>query len=259
MTAERFAAGALLSVLVLIPSRCPGEILMPKNDEARPEPLLFLPAAAKAMKAYKATHGEYAEQWYLLDITFANGPYRVSDPDVRPAREDHNRWKPRGCENEYIIRSADRNGFLIQAVDPNGRVLYEIREGMQEPRKVFVPAGGELCELERPRGKNLPEPVWFLNAAAAQFAAYRGRFQHFPSAWDQLPDFHYALTPHRATDPEVRPPRGTGRSWRPPGANFTYEITRADADGFEIRSRNEQGQGDYRIASGDLSPVPAGP
>ncbi|OQW91962.1 MAG: hypothetical protein BWK78_03105 [Thiotrichaceae bacterium IS1] len=109
---------------------------MEKIHESRPEPILFLLEAADAMEEYRKQHTEYAKEWHLLDITFANGPYHLGDPGTQPAVDDKDRWHPKDCDFTYWIASADKNHFLIQAVNEDNRAMYEIRSGMETPKKL---------------------------------------------------------------------------------------------------------------------------
>jgi hypothetical protein len=232
-----------------------GEPVMSKSDVGRPEPVLFLQLAAKAMADYHKAHGTYPRQWWQLDITFCNGPYHITDPGIRPTKEHGDRWRPKDCRFSYRIVQADKDGFLLEAVNEQGVVEYAMRPGLETPRKLVERPEDRLCTRERPQGKIIPEAAMFLNAAAEVFAAYRRDHGTHPGAWDVV-DFHWALTPHQATDPEVRPPKGCGTRWKPPGAGYTYEIVRSDPRRYEIRSTNDQNLQDYRIASGDRSPTP---
>jgi len=107
-----------------------------KIHQSRPEILLFMPEAADQMQEYFEKHESYATEWYMLGFTFANEPYRVEDPDVRPTKEDGNRWKPRACEYTYVIEKADATGFLIHAINADGKVEFQIDNKLEEPKKV---------------------------------------------------------------------------------------------------------------------------
>ena len=232
-----------------------GEPVMSKSDVGRPEPVLFLQLAAKAMADYHAAHGSYPRQWWRLEMTFRNGPYRSTDPDIRPTKEHGDRWRPKDCRFTYRIVHAEQDGYLIEAVNDQGLAEYAMRPGLDTPEKLIERPEDRLCKRERPGGKIIPEAAMFLNAAAEAFAEYHRAHGSYPGSWDTL-DFHWALTPHQATDPEVRPPKGCGRRWKPRGAGYTYEIVRSDARGYEIRSTNDQSLQDYRITSEDRSPTP---
>jgi hypothetical protein len=96
-----------------------------------------------------------------------------------------------------------------------------------------------------------------LRAAADAFGRYRLRNSAHPASWDLL-EFHWALVPHHATDVQARPPEGCGPLWKPLGSAFTYRITVAERDRFEICSENGRGLVDYKISSTDRDPVPVG-
>lgn len=103
------------------------------QDIGRPEPILFLLEARDAMKQYYEEHEEYPNQWHLLDITFANGPYHVTDMGIRPSKEDTNTWKPLKCIYTYEIKFAEKYVFLIQAINPEGNAGCLLLSGMDEP------------------------------------------------------------------------------------------------------------------------------
>jgi hypothetical protein len=246
---------ALLFVTWGGPCAAGAEPVMSKSDVGRPEPVLFLQLATKAMADYHTAHGTYPGEWWQLNMTFRNGPYRSTDPDIRPTKEHGNCWRPKDCTFSYRIVQADQDGFLIEAVNEQGVAEYAMRPGWETPRRLVERPEDRLCQRERPRGKIIPEAAMFLNAAAEAFAAYRRAHDAYPGSWDVL-DFHWALTPHEATDPAARPPQDCGRRWNPQGASYTYEIVRSDPHGYEIRSTNNQNLQDYRIARGDSSPTP---
>lgn len=230
-------------------------LMSSRADQGRPEPVLFLELASDAMESFRAKNGFYPTEWYRLDLAFANRPFHSDERDVHPGKEIGNRWRPPDCKFEYEIRAADKDRFEILARNEKGVPVYEIRQGMEEPRKILAEPGDDLCSVERPRGKILPEAVMFLNAAAASFARYRSIHGEYPKAWKDL-NFHWALTPHRPSDAAARPPDGALRSWKPMGSAYSYDIERADRDFYAIRSRNEKGLPDFRITSADRSPVP---
>jgi hypothetical protein len=90
----------------------------------------------KAMENYRRQHGRYAEQWHLLDIEFAMPSWHKGDTGLRPEPASGASWRPKGCESIYIIRSATETTVLIQSVNPDGVVEYEIEQGMTDPRKI---------------------------------------------------------------------------------------------------------------------------
>lgn len=102
-----------------------------------PEHELFMTLAADAMSEFQSDSGFYPITWDQLPITFANGPYNIHDPDVRPDSAGGSAWKPRGCRLTYRIVEATPTTFVIRAENADGRALYEIRNGMEEP----VPLG----------------------------------------------------------------------------------------------------------------------
>jgi hypothetical protein len=205
------------------------------------------------MAAFHKRHGAYPTQWHLLDMTFANGPYRVSDPGVRPSPEAANRWRPKGSQYVYTILEAGKESYVLQAENLEGQAEYEIRPGMEQPRKLMSTPEDELCNLEAPRGKVLPEPVRFMNAASESLRAFHTLHGEYPSRWKSL-DFHWAMVPHKANEERVRPPDSA--NWNPLGSTFTYEIVEAGKKSYKIRSRNSSGLVDYVMSHGQVSPVP---
>lgn len=108
---------------------------MEKIHTTQPEAVVFLELAAGAMEQYKQTHGAYPAEWHLMDITFASGPYRMSDQGIRPSKELKNVWKPKNCQYTYVIKSASKNEFAVHALNEQGITEYEMRQGMSTPQK----------------------------------------------------------------------------------------------------------------------------
>lgn len=109
---------------------------MPRVDRGRPEQILFLTSAMEEMEKYRRDHQRYAEQWHELDLPFVCGPYHLDEPDIRAKPTDGARWRPRNCKSTYVIKSSTPTTVLIQSVDEQGKVEYEIEQGMKSPRKV---------------------------------------------------------------------------------------------------------------------------
>lgn len=132
MIARRIATLLFTSVLLSLS----GEgITMEKIHATQPEAVIFLELAASEMERYRKTNGIFPVEWYLMDITFANGPYRMTDDGIRPKKEMKNIWKPKNCEYTYKIKSANKDGFTIGAINRDGVEEYEMRQGMDTPRK----------------------------------------------------------------------------------------------------------------------------
>lgn len=109
---------------------------MVTGDIRIPEQELFLWFAIRAEEEFRARHGHYASQWYLLDMKFALPYHHPNDPDVLPTQAMGSRWKPRGCLSTYVIKEATASTVLIQAVSDQGIVEYDIIQGMTDPRKL---------------------------------------------------------------------------------------------------------------------------
>ncbi len=102
---------------------------METTHRSTPEPIVFLRLAAVAMSEYKESNGCYPKGWIELGMTFANGPYHLSDPDVRPTEESRLVWRPRKAEYRYKIESAgDAERFLLSALKDDGTVEYTMSE-----------------------------------------------------------------------------------------------------------------------------------
>lgn len=249
-----FSILALSLASAFIVSASHGGLSMNHRDESRPEPILFLLEAADAMEQYKKAHGEYAKEWHQIDISFASGPYNEGDPGTRPTSKDKTTWRPKGCKYTYWIVSSDKDRFLIQARTHDNRVEYEISSGMTAPRKLLNSTGDELCTVEQPKGKHIPEAAMFLNAAFLAFQKYHQIKGAFPNSWESL-HLHWALTKHKADDPAAYPPPGTGKVWKPAGSHYAYTIVTANKNQFEIQSSNTEGLEDYSISSTQAYPA----
>jgi len=225
-----------------------GGVSMNRPDESRPEPVLFLLEAADAMEQYRQAHGAYAKEWNQLDMSFANGPYNEGDPGTRPSKEDKTTWRPKGCRYTYWIVSSDKSNFLLQARTHGNRADYEIASGMAAPRNLLVSPEEELCTIEQPKGKDIPEAAMFLNAAYSAFQQYHHQHHEFPRSWESA-HLHWSLAKHRKADPAAFPPPGTGKVWKPAGSHFSYIIVTATKNEFEIQSSNAEGLEDYGISS----------
>ena len=227
---------------------------MNRPDESRPEPVLFLLEAADAMKEYRQAHPQYAKEWNQLDISFANGPFNEGDPGTRPSKENKTTWRPKGSSYTYWIVSSDKNSFLIQARTDGNRADYEIAPGMAAPRNLLVSPENELCTIEQPKGKDIPEAAMFLNAAYSAFQKYHQGHHEFPRSWEFV-HLHWSLAKHRKGDPAAFPPPGTGNVWKPAGSHFSYIIVTATKNEFEVRSSNTEAREDYYISASQKYPA----
>jgi hypothetical protein len=106
---------------------------MNSHDHVRHELLLFLPAAADAMREFHSKAGRFAEHWAWLDMTFANGSYYVNDPDVRPKNTDKVTWKPRRCKYTYNIVEATATSFVIIAYEDDGTPIAKMTQAEKKP------------------------------------------------------------------------------------------------------------------------------
>ena len=88
------------------------------------------------MRAFHDEYKSYARDWYRLGFDYAYPTYRITDPDIWPRPSDGNRWRPRSSHFTYVIEKATSDAFLIQAISEDKKVAYELRQGMDVPRKV---------------------------------------------------------------------------------------------------------------------------
>jgi hypothetical protein len=109
---------------------------MSSGDRRHPEAVVVLWYAMRAMENYRRQHGHYAAQWHLLDIELAMPYWYKGDTGLRPEPASGASWRPKGCKSVYIIRHATETAVLIQSVNANGVVEYEIEQGMTDPREV---------------------------------------------------------------------------------------------------------------------------
>jgi hypothetical protein len=207
-----------------------GEDMAARHDIGHPEQELFLPAAAKAMKVYRESHGEYSREWRLLDITFAMGGYYTYETDVRPWQQNKEFWQPRDCKLVYQIVSADKDHFLIQALGWEDKPVYEIRDSMDKP-KSLPEAEKELPKLNA----SVPEPKQFLSIAANAMRAYRAEHGTFTSEWRQL-TITFSAIPYHIYDFDIRPREFDRQEWQPRGCKFIYQINSSNKDHFLIQA-----------------------
>lgn len=216
------------------------------SDDGSPEQNLFLPAAAEAMQAFREKHGHYPEEWRQLDITFAMyGSYRY-EADVRPGQQNKELWQPRGCDYTYKIAAADRDHFRIQALGWDDEPVYEIRDGLKEPKPLSA-SGLKLTKTNL----TAPEPELFLAAAAASMSDYRKKQGTFSREWRQL-EIVYSAVPYRPYSKNIRPNENDVDVWRPRGCDFYYRIAEAGKDNYLIQAINNDGQVRFELRDGEI-------
>lgn len=111
----------------------PGATDAPNGHVGVPEPILLLRLAARAIAEYHRRTGTLPREWPALDVTFANGPYRISDAQVRPGPGTGTSWRPEKCDYSYrLLVESDR--VRVQALDGANVVAYHIEPGMEDPR-----------------------------------------------------------------------------------------------------------------------------
>lgn len=188
----RITQACLISVAIIVVLRAGFEgkaMADVQADVGRPEPVLFLLKASEEMERYHGEHGKYADRWHRLNFHFARGGYRVTDPGIDPTEEDGARWRPKKCKYTYVIESADKNSYLIRAINEEGSAEYEIEQGMDKPKKL---PDKEPCTAEARAGEGVPEPVHFLEAAAPPWTPDADR-----------PQWHNRGRPGRERNPVV--------------------------------------------------------
>jgi hypothetical protein len=227
---------------------CSSEGACVKQDESRPEPILFLTEAADAMEVYKKAHGEYAKAWHDLDISFANGPYMEGDPGTRPAQSSTVSWRPKGCDYTYWIVLADKTRFVVEARTPGNKAEYEITSGMRKPQR--LPAAASAVNSS---SKQIAEAVTFLNAALIAFQRYHQARGEYPSTWNSL-QLNWVCNKGKGKS-SSEAPSGVGPSWKPAGCHYSFKIIAANRNHFEIQSFNSEGLEDYAISSDQSAPT----
>jgi hypothetical protein len=111
-----------------------GALAMEKVHVTSPEPVVFLKLAAQILEEYHQVHHVYARKWPELDITFVNGPYRMTDPDIRPSSDVQQIWHPKNCEYTYrLATNASGSKFRVDALDRVGNIVYYITSDQTEP------------------------------------------------------------------------------------------------------------------------------
>ena len=107
---------------------------MSKVHISAPEAETFLLLASDEVATFRRRHGRCPVRWSEVDITYANGPYRMTDADIRPRPEDGRHWRPRDTNYEYVLdESAGANVCRILAVDRAGKVELYIDAGTDQP------------------------------------------------------------------------------------------------------------------------------
>jgi hypothetical protein len=126
--------GAVVSSLVLL--CCNGAQAMEKVHVSSPEPVVFLKLAAQSLEEHRRIHGAYPRKWPELEITYVNGPYRVTDPDIRPQANIEQIWQPKNSNYAYRL-TTDPGGseFQVDALDRAGNIAYYIKSGQATPLK----------------------------------------------------------------------------------------------------------------------------
>lgn len=122
----------ILTAGVLFAPRVPSK----PHGRRPPEQELFLKTALSALEDHHKKFGTYPSSWFDLHgfIYSCGGYYQSIDPALRPPVSA--RWRLKGCTLTYVIEGATNDRVLVQAVDDDGVVKYEIEPGMKKPREV---------------------------------------------------------------------------------------------------------------------------
>ncbi len=122
----------ILTAGVLFAPRVPSR----PHGRRLPEQELFLKAALSALEDHHRKFGSYPASWFdLHDFIYSCGGHdQTVSPALHPPASA--RWRPKGCTLTYVIEGATNDRVLVQAVDDNGAVKYEIEPGMKRPREV---------------------------------------------------------------------------------------------------------------------------
>ena len=106
-----------------------------------PEHALFLGEAVGAMAAYRQAHGGYAREWHQLHFPFVGGmmSFHTDDPGIYPDKAGGGRWRPRDSATTYRITSSGPRGFVIEALDGEGRNLHTVDQATPEPKDFLWP------------------------------------------------------------------------------------------------------------------------
>jgi len=113
---------------------------MEKVHVASPEAEVFLKLAMRAANAFTREHRRCPSSWGEMDITYANGPYRITDPDIRPRPADGATWRPRASNYDYVLEvRQDGKACRVLAVNAHRDVELTIESGMDSPLPPKVP------------------------------------------------------------------------------------------------------------------------
>jgi hypothetical protein len=103
---------------------------MEKIHVNTPEAQLFLETAIGSVNEYVAAHGRCPVNWADMEITYVNGPYRVTDPGISPTPEMGARWRPRRSSYDYDLHTLADGRCRIVAVNRAGGEEMFIESGM---------------------------------------------------------------------------------------------------------------------------------
>ena len=94
--------------------------------------------------------------------------------------------------------------------------------------------------------KSMPEPELFMPIAAKAMHEYHKQYGTYANEWSQL-GIEFVCGPYYKTDPDIRPPAGSGNRWKPKNCHYTYQITQADNKSFLIQAFDESPDAAYSI------------
>ena len=110
---------------------------MEKIHVSTPEAPLFLRKAERLISEYVLGKGKCPDAWSDLDITFVNGPYRLTDEGIRPTQDTGSRWQPKKSNYTYVLsHSGDRTSCKVLAINDAGEAEYMIGLGMKDAKRL---------------------------------------------------------------------------------------------------------------------------
>jgi hypothetical protein len=110
---------------------------MDKVHVASPEAEVFLKLARASIDRFVAANRRVPQRWSELDMEYAKGPFRVTDPDIRPRSEDGVHWRPRNSSYLYLLEcSPEHLRCRVIAFDKDGTARHSIDTSAPNPRTV---------------------------------------------------------------------------------------------------------------------------
>jgi hypothetical protein len=108
------------------------------EDRGAPEAFTFLVFAKKAAQKYQKKYGHYPAHWHDMHFSYAHGPHHTTDQGLQATRADGAIWRPKQAHYRYQIVQASQHDFLMQAINDQGQVEYEVKPAWAAPAKVAL-------------------------------------------------------------------------------------------------------------------------